>query len=257
MFVLSGTMVYIVLLIVYRGLCVAVWVDLVFLFFGVFLSISSFWFTALLYVYYCVTIANFRHLLFACLKVKIPQLMPWLILWCTVVSLLYALTSPWFYAVFLNNSATIFFGNNSWKDSTIETVHWKPMLYYSLGYAPPFLIFCVAAVLLIASLFRHTKRMQGSASDFSCPRMDVHYRAVKCVVAFFLLFAAYCAACLFETMGLLLTQETWDFVTPAITQWYPFVHSALLIRSYPKLNKAAGKVLRHARCWKQRAVPEE
>ncbi|XP_078503964.1 taste receptor type 2 member 40-like [Lissotriton helveticus] len=255
--VLSGNMVYVVLINVYYGQCFAVWVDIVFLYFGTFLSISSFWFTALLYVYYCVTIANFRQMLFVRLKVKIPQLMPWLILACTAVSLLYALPSPWFQNVSINNSATIFFANNSGKDSTMETVHWKPVLYYLLGYVPPFLIFCVAAVLLIASLFRHTRRMQGCTDASSCPRMDAHYRAVKCVVAFFLLFAAYGVACLFETMGPFLTQETWDFVTPAITQWYPFVHSTLLIRSYPKLNKAAGRALRHAQCWKQRAAPEE
>ncbi|XP_069092697.1 taste receptor type 2 member 3-like [Pleurodeles waltl] len=255
---LSADLTYLLYLLFRPETKVPQWLSDMVTFFSMFLSFYSYWLTALLYVYYCVTIANFRQLLFSLLKAKVPQWMPRLILGSSVVSLLYAVPSPWiFHELYSHNSTTEYTGNFRSEDFEIKTKFLWPVFYYTLGYSPPFLIFCVSAILRIASLFRHTRRMLRSASDISPPHMDAHYRAVKTVLAFSLLFALYYAACLCERMSPLFPPETWGLVHPVITQWYPVVHSAILIRSCPKLNKAAVRTLGQAKCWKKRISIQE
>ncbi|XP_069463360.1 taste receptor type 2 member 9-like [Ambystoma mexicanum] len=255
---LSADFGYTLLIIGQPGLYVPVWMDKVYGFIGMFLSFSSFWFTALLYVYYCAMVATFRQPLFTRLKARIPHLMPRLLLGCFAASLVSALPSPWAHTDMTITISTVnLLHNISWEDSQSDMKYLHLGIYYALGYSPPFLIFCGSAVLLIASLYRHTKRMQRSASDFNPPRLDAHYRAVKSVVSFFFLFAVYFAACLCLGMNMMLFGTTGRILHPVVTEWYPFLHSALLIRNYPKLNQAAARIIRHAGCWKQIGPSEE
>ncbi|XP_029470282.1 taste receptor type 2 member 7-like [Rhinatrema bivittatum] len=84
------------------------------LFTWVFLDLSSFWFACCLSVFYCTKIASFSHPLFIFLKLKIPGIVPWMLLGSVLASIVTSIPTAWgLCKLYHSNSTTGLFPNNS------------------------------------------------------------------------------------------------------------------------------------------------
>uniref|UniRef100_A0A8B9QV46 Taste receptor type 2 n=1 Tax=Anas platyrhynchos TaxID=8839 RepID=A0A8B9QV46_ANAPL len=186
---------------------------------------SNMWASACLYVFYCVKIANFRHIFFIYLKVKIDRIVPWLLLASVVLSLvMWVATSV---PTPLDMST---------KVNEEMSKQYSPVLYIcSFGFSIAFMIVIFSALLLLFSLWRHKCKMQtSSAKDLS---MDSHIKAMKSLLSFFIIYGIN-FTCLILTMIYTSREKNpMTFLLLVLQYAFPSVHSLILIFSSPKLEK--------------------
>ncbi|XP_029470339.1 taste receptor type 2 member 8-like [Rhinatrema bivittatum] len=246
------------------------------LFTWVFLELSSFWFACCLSVFYCTKIASFSHPLFIFLKIKIPGIVPWLLLGSVLASIATSIPSAWgLCKLYHSNSTTGLFPNNSnvinctlaWdlckehqynvtkritpNAGRLDMVHKNNIsliLLLCLGYFPPFFIFCVATFLLIGSLWSHTWQMKSSSMAFSNPSLEAHFTAIKVMTSFFLFCAFYFICKILEIIIESSAENRWTLVISVGTAAYPSLHSVILILSNSKLRQSWARIFPHGRC---------
>ncbi|XP_029470225.1 taste receptor type 2 member 40-like [Rhinatrema bivittatum] len=240
------------------------------------LELASFWFSCWLCVFYCVKIANFSHPLFMFLKLKIPGIVPWVLLGSVLASIVTSIPSAWgYYKEYHSNSTTGLSPNNS--NLTNCTLAWdlckehqynftkritpnagrleviyknyiSLILVLCLGYFPPFFLFCLATVLLIRSLWSHTWQMKSNSMAFSNPSLEAHFTAIKVMTSFFLLCAFYFICRILEIMFWLSSESPWTFFISIGTAAFPSLHSVILILSNSKLRQSWARIFHHGRC---------
>ncbi|XP_029470237.1 taste receptor type 2 member 40-like [Rhinatrema bivittatum] len=253
------------------------------LFTWVFLEISSFWFACCLSVFYCTKIASFSHPLFTFLKLKIPGIVRWMLLGSVLASIVTSIPTAWeYYKENHSNSTTGLSPNDSnlinctlvWDlckehqynftkritpnagglNVVFNYNYLVPILF--LGYSLPFFIFCVAALLLIGSLWSHTWRMKNSSMAFSNPSLEAHFTAIKVMTTFFL-FSTFCFICrILDIIMDLSTKNPWTLLISFGIAAYPSLHSVILILSNSKLRKSWARILHHGRCPSGRETPK-
>ncbi|XP_029470258.1 taste receptor type 2 member 8-like [Rhinatrema bivittatum] len=245
------------------------------LFTWVFLEFSSFWFACCLSVFYCTKIASFSHPLFIFLKLKIPGIVPWVLLGSVLASIVTSIPTAWgYYKENHSNSTTGLSPNNSnlinctlaWdlckehqynftKRITRNAGGLNVAFNYNylisilfLGYSLPFFIFCVAALLLIGSLWSHTWRMKSSSMAFSNPSLEAHFTAIKVMTSFFLFCAFYFICRILQTKFWLSGERSWTLVISIGIAAFPSLHSVILILSNSKLRKSWARIFHHGKC---------
>uniref|UniRef100_A0A8C5QNN8 Taste receptor type 2 n=1 Tax=Leptobrachium leishanense TaxID=445787 RepID=A0A8C5QNN8_9ANUR len=132
-----------------------------------------------------------------------------------------------------NNSSRVI--NN--KSQTINFI-----LRYIVSSLPPFLVFCVAAGLLVYTLWKHTRRMKiREKTSFREPSL----RAVHTMATFFMSFVIYVIC-----FNLYLLRESPQecHVYVLILAAYPSAHSVFLVIGNSKLKQTSIEVLKKARC---------
>ncbi|XP_075451204.1 taste receptor type 2 member 40-like [Ascaphus truei] len=202
----------------------------IFLVVEVFLNFSSLWFATVLGVYYCVKIANYNHSLFVYVKVRINKIVPWLLLASLLTSLASSLPFGW-YAFNLNNSNLT---NNLLQNSTEQEIivvqnDTNRLIMYGLITSLPFIIVCVATFLLIKSLWMHIRQMRSSGMSIRSPSLDTHFRVVKIMVFFLLLYIILFSSTNVIISGVLPFGSPWLVFFSILTSASPFLHSAVLI----------------------------
>ncbi|XP_029470269.1 taste receptor type 2 member 7-like [Rhinatrema bivittatum] len=244
----------------------------------VFLELSSFWFACWLSVFYCAKIANFSHPLFIFLKLKIPGIVPWLLLGSILVSLVISFPTAWgFCRIYPHNYTTDFSPNSSiltnctltWDlckkhpnnsikvlspnitAGGLKLVHknyafLKPTI--GLGYSLPFFIFCVAALLLIGSLWKHTRQMKGNTMAFTNPSLEAHFIAIKIMTSYFFFCTFYFICAIMDMMDWVSDESPWTLVISIGIAAYPSLHSVILILSNAKLKQSWARIFHHGKC---------
>ncbi|KFP16616.1 Taste receptor type 2 member 9, partial [Egretta garzetta] len=207
-----------------------------------FLNSSDLWVSACLCGFYCIKIANFRHIFFIYLKVKIDRIVPWMLLGSVLLSLVICIL---FYTttdkVHCNNLNSTTLGN-FWKLSVRMEEHFFSTFFISgFGFATAFMSVIFSALLLLFSLWRHKRKMQkNSVKNLS---MDAHIRAMKSIVSFFLIYSIN-FACLVLTLIYGMKKENPVMFLILVLQYvFPTVHSLILIFINPKLGKTLLKTL--------------
>ncbi|KFZ69368.1 Taste receptor type 2 member 9, partial [Podiceps cristatus] len=206
-----------------------------------FLNSSNLWVSAWLCVFYCIKIANFRHIFFIYLKVKIDRIVPWLLLSSVLLSLVVSIlvydVTDKMHCNNLNSTTP----GNFWKVTVGMDEHFFPTFFISgFGFATTFTAVMFSAFLLLFSLWRHKCKMQtNSVKNLST---DAHIKAMKSILSFFFLYSIN-----FTCLVLTLVYATKDnFVTFLILLFlyaFPTVHSLILIFSNPKLEKTLLRIL--------------
>ncbi|KFQ75887.1 Taste receptor type 2 member 9, partial [Phoenicopterus ruber ruber] len=207
-----------------------------------FLNSSNLWVSAWLCVFYCIKIANFRHIFFIYLKVKIDRIVPWLLLGSVLLSLVigilvYDVTDK----AHCNNPNSTTLGN-FWKLSIKVDEYFFPIFFISgFGFATAFTAVIFSALLLLFSLWRHKRKMQtNSVKNLS---MDAHIKAMKSILSFFFLYSIN-FTCLVLTLIYATKQENpVTFLILVFQYVFPAVHSLVLIFSNPKLEKTLLRIL--------------
>ncbi|XP_065257536.1 taste receptor type 2 member 40-like [Emys orbicularis] len=218
--------------------------------FWMYLNTLSLWFATWLSVFYCVKIANFSQPLFLWLKRRISGLVPQLLMGSLLVSLVTCLPSVnVIERKFINNSTNNLSGNT--RVDCRHNMNSSPdlVILYMLGYSFPFFIFVVPAVLLITSLWRHTKRMGKNTNISRDTITEAHVSVIKGLIAFIFFYISYFVALVLFLLQI-FDHSSLSFMWFCIVVMaaYPSWHSVILILGNPKMKKAAMRALNHAKC---------
>ncbi|NXP06520.1 TA2R8 protein, partial [Thinocorus orbignyianus] len=207
-----------------------------------FLNFCNLWVSACLCIFYCIKIANFRHIFFIYMKTKIDRIVPWLLLGSVLLSLVigilvYIITSE---ALCNNHNSTIH--GNIWKVTIKVNEHFFPVFFLAgFGFATTFIAAISSALLLLFSLWRHKRKMQtNSGKNIS---MDAHVKAMKSILYFFILYSIN-FTCLILTLIYATEKINPVAILISLFQYaFPGVHSLILIFNNPKLEKALQRTL--------------
>ncbi|XP_056419460.1 taste receptor type 2 member 40-like [Hyla sarda] len=145
-----------------------------------FMFSSSQWLATLLCVFYCVKIVTYDYKLFIFLKTRISIMVPQLILFSPLISLISSLPLGWF--VFESEPQNVLNGSNETMvdyGSAPGSGFNNQFMIFAVGSFPPFVIFCVSVSLLIHFLLIHTRRMRSNESHIQSPSLKSHFGALK------------------------------------------------------------------------------
>nr|XP_033817371.1 taste receptor type 2 member 8-like [Geotrypetes seraphini] len=233
----------------------------------IFLELSGLWFACWLSVFYCAKIANFSHPLFLFVKLKIPRIISWLLLGSILASLVTSIPAAWGLFKEYQRNATTDLPLTSWsltnctlawheyQNKTTKEIspnmsegkaqykkfHLIPIL--SLGYSLPFFICCVAVFLLIGSLWRHTRQMNGNMMGFRNPNLEAHFIAIKAMASLLFFYMFYFTFLILDIVYLFSNNDLWKYVTLFVSVSYPSLHSMILILSNSKLKQSLVRII--------------
>nr|XP_005495039.1 taste receptor type 2 member 40-like [Zonotrichia albicollis] len=214
-----------------------------------FLNYSSLWFGAWLSVFYCIKVASFTQSFFIWLKLRIARLVPWMLLTSWLFSLTTAAPFAWDdHSVHENITAPSSMTNSSAWTTTRKDSSGLLILLYIAGVAMPLILSVVSSVLLIRSLWIHTRRMQNNASGFRDPSLEAHMKAIKSVCSLLIFYVTYFVAFTFLLYNLFLRFSTPKSICIAVMAACPTAHTLVLIWSNPKFQELPARIWHHINC---------
>lgn len=214
-----------------------------------FLNYSSLWFGAWLSVFYCIKVASFTQSFFIWLKLRIARLVPWMLLTSWLCSFTAAISFAWdVYSVHENITAPSSMTNSSARTTTRKDSLGLLIYLWNASTALPLILSVVSSILLIRSLWIHTRRMQNNASGFRDPSLEAHMKAIKSVCSFFIFYIAYfiCLLLLYSRVFSPLSDE--ESMCIVILAACPTGHTMVLIWSNPKYRKLPARIWDHTNC---------
>ncbi|NXU57424.1 TA2R9 protein, partial [Turnix velox] len=212
-----------------------------------FLTFCNLWVSALLCIFYCIKIANFRHSCFIYLKGRIDRIVPWLLLGSVLLSLVLSIPIYYFTDEAHCDQINSTTQGNFWKLSIEMDAHYYPVVFVNgFVYVTAFMAVLTSALLLLFSLWRHKHKMQtNSGKNFN---MDAHIKAMKSILSFFFFYSIN-FVCLILTLVYAMKKVTLvDMLILAFRYAFSTVHSLVLIFSNPKLEKALQRTLSWVKC---------
>ncbi|XP_039236886.1 taste receptor type 2 member 116-like [Pipra filicauda] len=211
-----------------------------------FFSYSNLWFSASLFVFYCIKIANFRNNFFIYLKVKIDRIVPWLLLGSVFFSLVIGIIAYNVMDKALSNNFNLTCQGRIWKSSISIDQHFLPHFITGFGYATSFTAVILSTLLLLFSLWRHKRNMQtNSMKDLS---MDAHIKAMKSILSFFIMYSINFICLILILIYSMKNESDLIFLTYLIQYTFPGFHSLVLIFSNPSLEKRLLGILPCVKC---------
>ncbi|XP_010857070.1 PREDICTED: taste receptor type 2 member 7-like [Bison bison bison] len=114
---------------------------------------------------------------------------------------------------------------------------------------PPFFLSLISFLLLLHSLWKHKKNIAHTVRDSRNPCVEVHFRAMKTVFFFLMLFVLYQFG-LFMTFGghFFLQNKLVVMFGYMLGMLYPSSHSYVLIFGNSQMRKFFLVILRHLKC---------
>ncbi|NXU18397.1 T2R40 protein, partial [Pardalotus punctatus] len=214
-----------------------------------FLNYSSLWFGAWLSVFYCIKVASFTHSFFIWLKQRIARLVPWMLLTSWLYSLATAIPFAWDdYGVHNNFTAPLPLTNSSAMGITRKDSLGLLILLCNAGVSLPLILSVVSSILLMRSLWVHTRQMQNNASGFRDPSLEAHMKAIKSVCSFLIFYIIYFIAFIFLLCNIFLRFSIAKSVCIAVMAACPTGHTMVLIWSNPKFQELPARIWRHTNC---------
>ncbi|XP_041261470.1 LOW QUALITY PROTEIN: taste receptor type 2 member 40-like [Onychostruthus taczanowskii] len=214
-----------------------------------FLSYCSLWFGAWLSVFYCIKVASFTQSFFIWLKLRIARLVPWMLLISWLSSFITAISFAWdVYSVHENITAPSSMTNSSSVRTTGDDSLTLLIYLWNTSTALPLILSVVSSVLLIRSLWIHTRRMQSNASGFRDPSLETHRKVIKSVCSFFIFYITYfiCLLLLYSRVFSPLSDK--ESMCRVILAACPTGHTMVLIWSYPKFQELPARMWHHTKC---------
>ncbi|XP_058681544.1 taste receptor type 2 member 40-like [Ammospiza caudacuta] len=214
-----------------------------------FLSYSSLWFGAWLSVFYCIKVASFTQSFFIWLKLRIARLVPWMLLTSWLCSFTAAIPFTWdVYSVHENITALSSMTNTSAWTTTRKDNLGLLILICNAGIGMPLILSVVSSVLLIWSLWIHTRRMQNNASGFRDPSLEAHMKAIKSVCSFLFLYIIYFICVLFILFNIFSPLSNGEMICVVLMAACPTAHTLVLIWSNPKFQQLPPRIWHHINC---------
>ncbi|XP_071289976.1 taste receptor type 2 member 40-like [Agelaius tricolor] len=214
-----------------------------------FLNYSSLWFGAWLSVFYCIKVASFTQSFFIWLKLRIARLVPWMLLTSWLCSFTTAIPFAWdVYSVHKNITAPSSMTNSSARTTTRNDRLTLLIYLWNASTALPLTLSVVSSVLLIRSLWIHTRRMQNNASGFRDPSLEAHMKAIKSVCSFLFLYIIYFISVLIIVFNVFSPLSNGDSICVVLMAACPTAHTLVLIWSNPKFQELPARIWDHTNC---------
>ncbi|NWR00452.1 T2R40 protein, partial [Paradoxornis webbianus] len=213
-----------------------------------FLNCSGLWFGAWLSLFYCIKVASFTQSFFIWLKQRIATLVPWMLLTSWLCSVTAAIPFAWDDFGVQDNFTAPSPMTNSSAMRTTKKDNMGVLIVSNIGIGVPLLLSVVSNILLIRSLWIHTRRMQNNASGFRDPSLEAHISAIKSVCSFLILYVIYfiCLLLLLYSDFLPLSDE--EAICVAVLASCPTGHTLVLIWSNPKFQELPARIWHHTNC---------
>ncbi|XP_036609521.1 taste receptor type 2 member 7-like [Trichosurus vulpecula] len=194
----------------------------------------SVWFATCLSVFYCLKIANFSHPLFLWLKWRMNRVILIILLASLLISVSISLSVTEQY----NEDVKNWGSRKNKRNNTRNSAYFNTLIFPSLGTLFPFTVSLISFFLLILSVWKHIRKMKLNAMDARDPKTVIHFRAMKAVISFLILFVIYCLACLIAISNYFLPQRELAVIFGVIiASIYPSGHSFILIWGNIKLRQ--------------------
>lgn len=214
-----------------------------------FLNYTSLWFATWLSVFYCIKVASFTQALFIWLKKRISSLMPWMLITSSLFSLVTSLPFAWdIYNVHDNFTAPLTMTNSSERKATMKASLFLLGLLCNAGMVLPLTVFVVSSILLIRSLWIHTRQMKNNATGFQDPSSEAHIGAIKSVFSFLILYVTYLVSLVLILSNTFLPSSAEEAICIAVMSACPAGHSMVLIWSNPKFRELPARILHRVNC---------
>ncbi|NWW36953.1 T2R40 protein, partial [Panurus biarmicus] len=211
-----------------------------------FLNYCNLWFGAWLSVFHCIKVASFTQSFFIWLKQRIARLVPWMLLTSWLCSFIAPIPFVWdFYSVHNNFTAPSSMTNSSALRTTRKDSLTLLIRLSNAGIGTPLMLSVVSSILLIRSLWTHTRQMQNNASGFRDPSLEAHISAIKSVCSLLILYVMYFIAFTFLLYNSLLGFTILKSVCIAVMSACPTGHTMVLIWSNPKFRELPARIWHH------------
>uniref|UniRef100_A0A8C0QWA0 Taste receptor type 2 n=1 Tax=Canis lupus dingo TaxID=286419 RepID=A0A8C0QWA0_CANLU len=208
---------------------------------------SSICFTSCLSIFYLLKIANISHPFFLWLKLKINRVILGMFLMsfltCIIISV--SLNEDFWDPFKVNHKENI-----TWESKVSKIPSAFKLFILNLGAIVPFVLCLISVLLLLFSLFRHTRQMKLYATGSRDPSTEAHMRAgaMKTVTSFLFLLFVYYGASLLVTFSYLMKESKLAVMfEEIIATLYPSGHSLILVIGNNKLRQAFIRMLRYGR----------
>nr|XP_060622671.1 taste receptor type 2 member 40-like [Anolis sagrei ordinatus] len=202
------------------------------------------------FAFYCAKIGTFTQRHFLLMKLRISGMVPYLLLGSMLVSLISSVPFIWTdFSVHLCNSTRSPVKNTT-GDNTVGSIsYFKVFILYLTWVTIPLLFFTASSTLLIASLWRHTKQMRRSMTDFKDLSTQVHNTAIKTLISFLVLYICSFVAEILLGIPSCLSRNPWKHtICSFIVAVCPSIHSILLILFNDRLKQALKGILLSMKC---------
>ncbi|KAJ6652042.1 hypothetical protein lerEdw1_015472 [Lerista edwardsae] len=209
-----------------------------------YLNMANFSGTTCLIIFYCVKVTTFAHPVFLWLKSRIDRLVSRVLVISLIALAIFSIPPGmdfWRTKTYCNLSRNLT-ANRSHIDVFEESTYviLNP-LQFSFS-AVNFSICLTASIVLITSLWRHTRNLKRSGIGTKDLNTQAHIEVIKQLVFFLFFYILY-----FVTMIIALDDTKFGKVERLISEivlsLYPSAHSIILIRTNPKLKGACASIL--------------
>ncbi|XP_063250235.1 taste receptor type 2 member 40-like [Prinia subflava] len=213
------------------------------------LNYSSLWFGAWLSVFYCIKVASFTEPFFIWLKQRIARLVPWMLLTSWLCSITAAIPfALHVYRVYNNFTAPSSLTNSSAMRTTRKDSLDVLIFLSNASIGMPLILSVVSSVLLVRSLWIHTRRMQNNASGFRDPSLQAHMKAIKAVCSFLILYIVYFICVLLLLFSGFSPFSSEELICIVLITACPTGHTLVLIWSNPKFQELPARIWHHINC---------
>ncbi|KAE8578510.1 hypothetical protein XENTR_v10023608 [Xenopus tropicalis] len=201
------------------------------------------WLSTCLCFYYFVKVSNFKPGYLARLKSKINTLVPRLILGAQVFSILnslfYMLT---FFKVNNDNSTLLFLTNKASSTTNNRIDVFYNAFFLLVNCLIPFFIIVVTTSLIIASLYKHTRRMQRNVGEFGGPSLHIHHRAARTMISFLIIYLSFYVLSLGNSI--FLNKHLLNWVNYMLGCAFSPTQSIVLIMGNSRLRQTCRNILK-------------
>ncbi|NXW70644.1 T2R40 protein, partial [Hirundo rustica] len=215
----------------------------------VFLNYCNLCFGAWLSVFYCIKVTSFTQPFFTWLKQRFARLVPWMLLTSCLCSITAAIPFAWdIYGGHNNFTAPSSLTNSSAMRTTRKDTLGILILLSNAGIGVPLILSVASSVLLIWSLWIHTRRMQNNASGSRDPSLEAHISAIKSVCSLLIFYVSYFIAFTFLLYNLFLSFNIEKSICVAVMAACPTGHTMVLIWSNPKFRELPARIWHRTNC---------
>nr|XP_048288737.1 taste receptor type 2 member 104-like [Myodes glareolus] len=200
----------------------------------------SVWFATSLSIFYFLKIANFSHYIFIWLKRRNDNVFIFLV-GCLFVSLSIAIAQ----FVKMVNDIKMQYRNISMQFHLEEKELLINHAIFQFEILFFFVIAVIACLLLILSLWRHSKLMQLNGSGFRDLNTEAHVKATKVLISSIILFILYFVGLVIEVLCFIWQEGKLLIILGAIII---LMYSFILILANNQLKKVSLKLLQQLKC---------